>query len=183
VETHVFRNGDVFVVGLLSNPQLRVDELGPPEFQSNAAFEKARDVVLRLPAAMECTDVRTGKPMGRKSELALRVDPYEPVLIAVSARALPEMSLSAPPRVSRGGIARLGIRLERTSPSQRHVFQTEVRDPSGRLMRHYGGNVLVSGGAGEKVLPFAVHDSRGRWTVEVRDVVSGQQRVAQIEVD
>ena len=42
VEIHVFRNGGATIVGLLSNPQLRVDELGPPEFRSNERFEKPR---------------------------------------------------------------------------------------------------------------------------------------------
>ncbi|HZU25968.1 MAG TPA: alpha-amylase family protein, partial [Bryobacteraceae bacterium] len=38
VETHVFRNGDIYLVALLSNPSLRVDELGPPDFRSNDHF-------------------------------------------------------------------------------------------------------------------------------------------------
>ena len=49
VETHVFRNGGATIVGLLSNPQLRVDELGPPEFKSNGRFEKPRRLKLLLP--------------------------------------------------------------------------------------------------------------------------------------
>jgi len=40
VETHLFRNGGVTILGLLSNPQLRVDELGPPEFKSTSASKK-----------------------------------------------------------------------------------------------------------------------------------------------
>jgi hypothetical protein len=37
VETHLFRNGGVTIIALLTNPQLRVDELGPPEFKSTIA--------------------------------------------------------------------------------------------------------------------------------------------------
>ena len=43
VETHRFRNGGVIIVGLLSNPELRVDELGPPEFKSNERFRETQD--------------------------------------------------------------------------------------------------------------------------------------------
>ena len=45
VETHSFRNGAVEIVGLLTNPQLRVDEMGPPQFKSNERFEHARKLV------------------------------------------------------------------------------------------------------------------------------------------
>ena len=183
VETHTFRNGDVFLVGLLSNPQLRVDELGPPEFQTNAAFEKSREVVLRLPAAMECWDVRTGKALGRKGELALRVNPYDPVLIAVSARSVPELRVSAPARVVRGGMARIGIGFVSSPPAGAHVFHVEVRDPSGKQAAHYSGNVLSTHGLGEKVWPLSANDVVGRWTVGVRDAVSGQVRVVAVEVD
>jgi hypothetical protein len=137
VETHTFRNGDVFLVGLLSNPQLRVDELGPPEFQSNAAFEKSREVVLRLPEAMECWDVRTGKALGRKGELALSVNPYEPVLIAASARSVPELRVSAPARVGRGEMGRIGIGFVSSTPAGTHVFHVEVARPE----RQAGGTL------------------------------------------
>ena len=39
VETHIYRNGGVRLITLISNPQLRVDELGPPDFRSNQRFE------------------------------------------------------------------------------------------------------------------------------------------------
>jgi hypothetical protein len=38
VETHTFQNGGVHIVALHSNPELRIDELGPPEFKSNDRF-------------------------------------------------------------------------------------------------------------------------------------------------
>lgn len=52
IEAHTFRNGGVSIVGLLSNPQLSVDELGPPEFKSNQRFEKPKTVHLRAPTEL-----------------------------------------------------------------------------------------------------------------------------------
>ena len=182
VETHTFRNGDVFIVGLLSNPQLRVDELGPPEFRSNAAFEKPRDVRLRLPAALEAYDLRTGRQLGRKTELALHLDPYEPALIAFSPRRLPGIHVAAPARVPRGAIGRIGIRFEQASPAETHVFHVGVVDPSGKPMFHYSGNLRAVGGSIEKLLPLARNDAAGRWTVRVRDILSGQEWAVGIEV-
>jgi hypothetical protein len=183
VETHTFRNGGVFIVGLLSNPQLRVDELGPPEFRSNARFEKPRDVRLRLPAPLEAYDLRTAKPLGQKMELALRLDPYEPILIAFSPRPLPQIRADAPKRMARGAIGRVGIRFEQSSPAQTHIFHVTVLNPSGQLMSHYSGNLKSSSaGTAEISLPLACDDATGQWIVRVRDLLSGQEREVGVEV-
>ena len=54
VETHIYRNGGVRLITLISNPQLRVDELGPPEFRSNERFETPVTVNVSLPEPMYC---------------------------------------------------------------------------------------------------------------------------------
>jgi hypothetical protein len=42
--------------------------------------------------------------------------------------------------------------------------------------------VVLSGGAGEHSVPFAVSDAAGRWTVRVKDVLSGQKQESGVEV-
>lgn len=182
VETHTFRNGGVTIVGLLANPQLRVDELGPPEFRSNERFEKACAVRLALPAEMFAYDIRAGKPLGRKRELSLTLDPYEPALLAFSPGPLPELEVSAPMRIARGEGARIAVRLAAASAADTHVIHVDVTDPDGKPAPHYSGNLLARGGTAEKLLPFAVNDKTGKWLVRARDVLGGGVRTASIDV-
>ena len=68
VETHTFRNGGIWMVALMTNPQLRVDELGPPEFKSNERFAKPIAVKLTLPGQRFVYDVRAAKALGSIGE-------------------------------------------------------------------------------------------------------------------
>ena len=65
-DVHVFANGGVRIVALQSNPQQRVNELGPPDFRSNKRFDKPVAVHLHLPNPMYVYDTRARKALGRK---------------------------------------------------------------------------------------------------------------------
>jgi len=183
VETHQFRNGGVTIIGLLSNPQLRVDELGPPDFKSNQRFEKPRTVRLLVPEGLHAYDIRGGKALDRKREIVVALDPYQPAIFAFSPVALPALRVSAPDRAARGGMARIGLSFDGASPAGANVLHVSVSDPSGLQISHYTTNVIANGGAGEHVLPLAHNDAPGNWAVRIRDLLSGQEKTATIRVD
>jgi hypothetical protein len=183
VEMHRFQNGGVTIAGLLSNPQQRVDELGPPEFKSNARFEKPVSFRLTLPAEYYVYDVRGAKALGRKRELAVTLDPYEPAIYALSQSPLPGLRVSAPTRIARGETAHISLAFDGVTPAEKPVVHVEVLDPSGQTALDYCANVVLAGGSGEWAVPFAVSDASGRWTVRVKDVLSGQQQESVIDVD
>lgn len=116
VETHVFRNGGVRLITLLSNPLLRVDELGPPDFRSNQRFEKPVTLNLSLPQPMYLYDMRQQKPLGLMEKITLTLNPYEPIILAAVPTILPELRLNAPLRAQRGRNARLSITANRVWP-------------------------------------------------------------------
>ncbi len=182
VEVHRFRNGGMTIVGLLSNPQLRVDELGPPEFISNRRFEKPQVVRLRLPNELYAYDIRGSKALGRKKELSLTLDPYEPTVLAFSATPLPELRVGAPARVRRGDTAHIALSFGDATPARTYVVHVDVSDPSGAAASQYTSNVIVAGGAADKPIPFAVNDTPGKWTVRVKDLLSAQQATMTIDV-
>lgn len=182
VETHLFRNGGVEIVGLLGNPQLRVDELGPPEFKSNERFEKPRTVRLLLAGEREVYDIRRAKSLGRRKELAVSLDPYEPAVYALAPAPLPALEVAAPVRVRRGEEAAVAIRFAAATPAATHVFHVEVADPSGKVIPHYSENLTAPDGVAAKRLPVAANDPPGGWTVRAKDILSGQERTAAIEV-
>jgi hypothetical protein len=182
VETHEFRNGGVTIIGLLSNPSLRVNELGPPEFQSNERFEKPRAVRLVLPGELYAYEIRTGKPLGKKTELQLTLDPYEPALFAFSPAPLPTLTVSAPGKAAAGETARIGLSFTQATPAATHLFHVDVLDPAGKAVGHYSGNVLAPDGHAAKLVPFASNDKPGKWAVRVKDLLSGQQQTAAIDL-
>ncbi|MGE5645301.1 MAG: beta-galactosidase [Acidobacteriota bacterium] len=182
VETHEFRNGGVSIVGLLSNPSLRVNELGPPEFQKNDRFAKPRTVRLVLPGELYAYEIRTGNALGRKTELQITLDPYEPTLFAFSPSPLPALTVAAPRKAAAGETARIGLSFAAPTPASKHLFHIDVIDPTGKTVDYYSGNLLAPEGHAEKQVPFATNDKPGTWTVRVRDLLSGQEKTTSIEV-
>jgi hypothetical protein len=182
VETHTFRNGGVWIVALMTNPQLRVDELGPPEFKSNDRFSKSVTVRLTIPRDRFVYDVRAAKPLGRVSEISVTLDPYEPTIFAVAPSQVAALELSTPERVKRGESAIVVVRFAAATPATNHVLHVDVINPSGQTVDYYSGNLLAPEGHAGKVLPIAVNDPAGRWEIRVRDVLTGQSRTSAFEV-
>jgi len=183
VETHLFRNGGVTIVALLTNPQLRVDELGPPEFKSNDRFAKPRQLKLALPQEMYICDVRASKSLGKRSELSFTLEPYEPTILAASAVAFSDLAMAVPARLARGETADIGLAFTRSSPAAAHVFHLDVIDPSGKIVDYYSGNLIAAQGHAAMRLPIAFNDSTGQWKIRVKDLLSGQTRTAAVEID
>ena len=152
VETHVFRNGGATIVGLLSNPQLRVDELGPPEFKSNGRFEKPQRLRLVLPAELYVYDVRKGQALGKRKDVEFTLDPYEPVVYGLLPAAALDLRVTVPDRVSPGTTAQIGVWID--SPADISVFHVEVVDPAGNIAAHYSGNFFGSEGHCGIQIPF-----------------------------
>ncbi len=182
VETHVFQNGAVMFVALMTNPQLRVDELGPPEFRSNERFAKSFPVTLTLPGPRAAYDVRSGKNLGTVSMLNLTVPPYDPVILALSPIPLPELLLSAPERAARGGSLDVAVRFAHPSSAEAHVMHVDVVSPAGTIVDAYSGNRFARHGELSQRIPLALNEAPGKWEIRVHDVISGQRKEAIVEV-
>jgi hypothetical protein len=182
VETHRFRNGGMTIIGLLSNPQLRVNELGPPEFKSNERFEKPCSVRLILPGELYAYDIRNGKVLGKRKEIPVTLDPYEPMVFAFSPTPVPELRLAAPSQIARGATGQLGLSFDGESPAAVHVLHLDIINPEGKTVAYYSGNVLASSGRAAKLLRLAGNDTPGKWTVRVKDLLSGQERTAAVQL-
>jgi hypothetical protein len=182
VEVHTFRNGGVTIVALLTNPQLHIEDLGPPEFRSNERFAKPFNVNVTVPAESYLYDMRAARPLGRRKSISLTVQPYEPVILSVSATPLPELAISAPRRIQRGSNLELAVGGTPPSPGAVHVIHIDVIDPSGKPVEYYSGNLLAPAGRASKTIPIAVSDPPGRWQVRARDLITGDSKTASFEV-
>jgi hypothetical protein len=182
VETHEFRNGATTIIGLLSNPPIEVDELGPLKVKANERFDKPQAVRLIAPEELYAYDVRRCKSLGRVKQLALTIDPYEPTVLTFSPRPIPALRLATPLRVGLGEMGRIGLTLDGSSPARNHVFHVDVLNPAAELVPYYSGNVLARNGSAVEVLPLAKNEPAGTWTVKVKDLLSGQKESARFEV-
>jgi hypothetical protein len=176
VEVHVYRNGATRLVALQSNPQLRVDELGPPDFRSNERFEVPVKVTLTLPSPQYVYDVRLGKALGKQKSVVVTVNPYEPTIFAVVPDPMPELHVSVATSALRGPNISVAIGCDR-SPAAVHVFHIDVEDSQGKRIPHYSGNIVAKGGHAMKMLPLAYSDPAGPWKIQVRDVLTGQSKI------
>jgi hypothetical protein len=182
VETHTFRNGGLTLVALMTNPQLRVDELGPPEFKSNDRFAKPITVKFTLPGQRFVYDVRAAKAVGSVREMPVTLDPYEPVIFAIAPAKLPALEVASPSRVKRGETAELGVRFAEPTPGANHIFHIDVVSPSGQTIRYYSGNLPAPEGRTSKIIPIAVNDPAGRWEIRVKDLLTAQTKISSFEV-
>ncbi len=179
---YTFRNGGATILGLMSNPELRVNELGPPEFRSNERFAKPITAHVTLPADAYVYDMRAGTSLGKKRELTVTVQPYEPSLLSLTTVPLPDIGLSVPDRAARGSDVRIGIRMLGPLAARMHTLHLDVIDPAGKVVDYYSGNLLATSDAASKLVPLAYNDAAGRWSARVHDLLSGQTKTEQFEV-
>jgi hypothetical protein len=183
VEVYTFRNGGVRIVALMTNPQLRVDELGPPEFKSNDRFAKPVTVRLAMPGERFVYDLRARKAVGSLKQLQVTLDPYEPAIFAIAPSPMPRLAMSAPARVRRGDTALIGIGFAAATPAAVHVLHVDVVNPSEDTVACYSGNLLAREGRAGKLIPIAMNDPTGSWKIRVRDVLTGQTETSAFEVN
>ena len=169
IETNVFENGEVTVVGLLR------------DFVPGSDPSRREAVVMTLPHPLNAYDLRTGRRLGNTDRLALELGPVEPVLLALSEKPLAPPSISGPRNTRLGSNAEFLIRSD--WPAAVDVVHLDVIDPEGTTVEHYSGNLLVIQGAASKLLPFAFNDKQGIWTIRARDLPSGATARVELKVE
>jgi len=170
VETYRFVDGGLTIVALLRDlPASQPNDDGKT---SGSPTQEA--IVLTLPRRSYVYDLRRGAALGPMRRVALSLDPNEPAIFAVTERSLPTLKLSGPGRLRPGETGEFRFNLAGASPAAFDVFHVEVRDPAGKLLPDYSGNLLARGGKAVWHLPLALNDAVGKWEVRVKDVLSGE---------
>jgi hypothetical protein len=118
--------------------------------------------------------------MGRRKEVQLTLDPYEPAIFAFLPVTVEGVRLSQSKSVTRGGTADVSFAVD--SPAATSVFHVEVTDPSGKAAAQYSGNFFGEEGRGGIRIPFAVNERPGKWVVRVRELLTGNTAQSEIEV-
>ncbi|MDR3439936.1 beta-galactosidase [Telmatospirillum sp.] len=163
VEITVLRNGDIDLVGLLASA------VPSP----SAAGDRALRV--SLPAASCIYDVRGKSDLGCRREFEVTLNPFEPVILALSPTPIVPLSISVP------DVGRPGETVEIKIARQGDLMTTgivhiDVLDPTGQPVSYYSGNLKTSGGMVRKDLPLAQNEQLGEWSILVTDVLTGRQQ-------
>ena len=92
------------------------------------------------------------------------------------------MQVSVPDHIERGSVADVAVH---ATPAQADVsiFHVDVLDPQGNHILYYSGNFIARQGGGVHSIPFAANDVPGKWTVIVRDLMSGQSVQQTVNVE
>jgi hypothetical protein len=160
VELRILADGEVAIISLQRDP--------PPDGTTGSGER----IALALPRPMRVYDLRRHADLGELSRLPLELDPFEPVLLALSPAPLPAPTVAASNHGD--GAVRLEFGLERRSPAARHVFHVEFLDPQGQPLPSHGANIAVAGDHVVPELPPTGDDPAGSWTVRATDLLSGQ---------
>ena len=159
VETRIYRNGAVWILGL--------------QRRANSPSEGFADVVVTTPRGHRATDLRQAQelPMPVDGRLHLRLESHTPRLVALAPMA-PRLNLIVPEHAQPGEVVMLHAKLQ--SSATANVLRVETTLPDGTVRR------AVHRGSWQ--LPLAVNDPRGIWRIRVTDVLSGRSAEATIEV-
>ena len=107
--------------------------------------------------------------------------PVDPTILALSEEPV------APPTVSGPHDARLGTNAEfligSSSPAALAVIRLDVIDPERNAVAHYSGNLLITGARTTKLVPFAVNDKPGVWTIRATDLLGGATATTDLVVE
>ena len=165
------RNGAMTILGLLNTDAQAM------------AMPRSRSILIRLPETRAVTDLRSGREYGETDTVKVTLPAYEPVILSLSPVAPPDFSIEVPPSLRLGQTATLAVGRAGTSPDAVQVFHLEVRNPDGVLMDQYCANLRANSGTVKRLLPLALNDPPGRWSLSVRDTVSGRQKISVVTVE
>lgn len=185
-ECYQYARGPVRYVGVLRDmlPQAPDDRMSWHGHQFRHATLGTEAIALRLPQACEVYDVRAGKYLGRVATVPLKMAATEARLLGLLPYRVTGLSVSGVQvRYGPGSVIRYraAVATDR-GPCGDHVLRIEVFNPAGKPVRHYTRNVLAVGGKYEGVVPLALNDTVGPWSMRVTDVTTKATQAATFTV-
>jgi len=175
IETKIFDNGAVTIVAL------QRDFPGTGETYPGSISSDPEAVLLSLPHPYFVYDLRKGRPLGSTDRPRVELGLVEPVVLALSEKPLAPPSISGPTGTRRGADAEITISL--ISPAAVDVVHLDAIDPDGNPVTHYSGNLLITESRTKKVLPLAVNDKTGVWTIRAKNLLGGATATAELVVE
>jgi hypothetical protein len=179
-----FANGAYEHVAIFRNPQF--DDGGWENYPTskapgwageidNTRLEKQAQITISWSASMHTYDIRGGREIGEVAKHEAVLDPWSPLCFSRAPVPVPQLRVQAPEQIQPG--APLAITLTDETPlpeATLRVVRLEFFTPEGRPYQLYGRNVLVKSTPYTERFFLSYNDPKGRWRVNVRDVMTGR---------
>ena len=149
----------------------------------HGVFDKACSMTVELPAERHVYAAREGTYFGCVRSFRDRFDPAVCRIYSLLPYRVTELAAKAVGRARPGKTTtvKLGLKAEGGTPGL-HILRVDVYDPKGSWCSYYSVNVRTDGGRGSFDVPFAEGDSKGVWSLHLRDVVTGMTAVSTLKV-
>ena len=128
-----------------------------------------QEIVIKLPRKSYVTDVRSGKSLGYTDVVHSSVLAGDALVLGLSSTEN-TITLRGPTTALRGEHSRFELAASRPG---RRLIRCHVFAPDGSMLSDYSNNVLVDSTARTFVLPSALNDPVGAYTIRATDVVTG----------
>jgi hypothetical protein len=128
-----------------------------------------QEIIIKLPGKFFVTDVRSGKGPGYTDEVHSSVVVGDAVVLGLSP-AENKLALSGPAASSRGEHVAFTLSSSVAGP---RLIRCQVFSPDGSMLPAYARNLLLDNSTTTFVLPSALNDLPGTYTIRATDVVTG----------
>jgi hypothetical protein len=128
-----------------------------------------QQVVIKLPRKLYVTDVRSGKQLGYTDTIHTSTLVGDALVLGLSPLQN-KITLDGPDTALLGEHVSFSIV---SSVPGRRLIRCHVFAPDGSQLPVYARNVLMNAGSSTFILPSALNDPSGRYTVRATDVVTG----------
>jgi hypothetical protein len=173
VELYPFASGDMKIIAVHRNYQLRVNELGPPEYQKQDALEQPLDLTVKFGRAYAVYETRTGKYLGMKSTAQFSLDKYQPMILTLLPEPVQAISIGAAGTATGGALVDVKLALIGPNVGDTHAFRVLVKGPDGKEIRPLTRTLVAPKGRIAFQIPIAVSDPAGSYTLSARDIATG----------
>ena len=176
-EAVLYRSGEARYLCLLKDPT-------PPIFNPD---EQSDTVEIVLPGKFNVYeyDVPAAKSLGSTATISRTLRAGEAAVYALLPYEVVSVQVDTDARRYRAGqVVEVTVNVQSardrsilTPPGEqitgRQVVHVEVLDPSAKALRHYARNIVTRGGRARMMIPLALNDPGGDWTVRGNDVATG----------
>jgi hypothetical protein len=136
-----------------------------------------QEITVKLPNRFYVTDVRSGKRLGYTDVIHSSLIVGDAAVLSLS-HAENKLTISGPLSSSLGEHPVFALTSSTSGP---HLIRCHVFAPDGSMMPAYAGNLLLDNVTSTFVLPSALNDPAGGYTIRATDVVTGATAETKID--
>lgn len=167
-ESVTLRYGEADVIALLADPH-------SPHEPLKAVIDAGGD--------WWAYDARAGKALGRDKKIHARVAPGDVYVISLLPYEVKTLHVAVPDNVTPGRRLPVRVTIETNGPAPgAHLIHLTLQRGTAPPMAHYTQDIVSRQGEGDTYIPLALNDAPDIYTLVARDVLSGAQAKATVNV-